>query len=143
MTDYDESYDIVDSWLATTFAADATLTGIVGSRIAAGLSGLELDTPYLTWDVEDFRSVRGVGGALLDANGIVVVKAVAQGTSYGVASSIRARVKGLLDDKNVTLASPPAHVTSHWETNFRYSEVHEGVPYRHVVARYRMHAVFL
>lgn len=144
MTDYDEAYDIIDPWLVAVLSADSTITTTVGTRLASSLSGEVLDPPYIVWEIPSTRSIRGVGGVLLDTDSLVNIKVVAQGTSYGVASALRARMKALLDEKDATVSTPiAASLSSFWETNFRYPEVTEGVPYRHVGAAYRIRAVAL
>lgn len=144
MTDYDEAYDIIDPWLVSVLGGDATITAAVGDRISSGLSGAGLATPYITWDIASTRSIRGVGGVLLDTDSLVNVKVVTQGTTYGAGSAVRARMKALLDEKDATVSSPiAASLSSFWETNFRYPEVDEGVPYRHIGAAYRIRAVAL
>lgn len=144
MTDYDEAYDIIDPWLTSVLSGDTTITTAVGSRISSGLSGAILDVPYITWDVVSTRSVRATGGVLLDTDSLVNIKAVAQGTTWSQASSLRARMMALLDERNVTLSTPiAASLSSYWESNFRYPEVDEGVPYRHVGSAYRIRAIAL
>ena len=144
MTDYDEAYDIIDPWLYSVLSADSTIVAAVGDRLASSLSGEALAPPYITWEIPSTRSIRGVGGVLLDTDSLVNIKAVTQGTSFGDGSALRARMKALLDEKDATVSTPiAASLTSFWETNFRYPEVTEGVPYRHVGAAYRIRAVAL
>lgn len=144
MTDYDEAYDIIDPWIVSILGSDSTITTAVGDRLASGLSGQTLATPYITWDVASTRSIRATGGVLLDTDSLVNIKVVTQGTSWGQASGLRARIKTLLDEKNVTITTPlAASLSCYWETNFRLPEVSEGVPYRHAVSAYRIRAIAL
>lgn len=144
MTDHIESYDIVDPWLYEVLSTDAFITTRVGTRISSGLDGSGAKPPYITWDSVSVRSIRGIGGVLLDTDGLYTIKAVTQGSSYGDAAALAARIRTLLDEKNVTRTLPiPASLSCYWDLEIRYPEVTEGVQYRHMGGTYRIRAVAL
>lgn len=147
MTDILESTDLIDPWLYSTLSTDSTITSLVNGRISNTLSQDELDTPYITFMSSAARAVRGVGGTLLDVDAQYQIKAVSQSGSFDQASSIAARIRALLDRKNVTTTSPltpvPATIACWWELEIRYPELHEGYWYLHLGAQYRIRATVL
>lgn len=144
MTDILESTDIIDPWLYSVFSGDSTLTSIVGSRLVNTLSPSKVATPYIAWTAASGRSVRGIGGVLLDTDNLYDIKAVTSEPGFTQASAIAARIRKLIDVKNVTITTPfPASLTCFWETEIRYPEVTESVQYRHLGATYRLRAIAL
>lgn len=144
MTSYIESYDIVDPWIYGTLSTDTFIVSKVGTKINSGLDGSGTTVPYITWDSISTRSIRGIGGVLLDTDGIYNIKAVTQSGSYADSAAIAARIRELLDEKNVTRTIPiPASLDCFWEMEIRYAEVAEGVPYRHFGGTYRIRAIAL
>jgi hypothetical protein len=144
VTDHVESYDIVDPWLYEVLTADTFIASKVGTKVSSGLDGSGIKAPYATWDSVSVRSIRGIGGVLLDTDGLYTIKAVTVGSSYGDAAALAARFRTLLDEKNVTRTVPiPASISCYWENEVRYPEVAEGVQYRHFGGTYRIRAVAL
>jgi Protein of unknown function (DUF3168) len=144
VTDTLESTDIIDPWLYSTLSTDAALIALVGARISNTLSSIPLTTPYITFDAASTRSIRGVGGVLLDTDSLYNVKAVSMSGSFNQASAIAARIRKLLDRANVTISTPvPATLACFWELEIRYPEVLEGVQYRHLGGSFRIRAITL
>ena len=144
MSEILESTDIIDPWLYSTFSGDSTLAAVIGTRIINTLSAQKFATPYVAWDVASTRSIRGVGGTLLDTDSLVNIKAVTNESGFGQAAAIAARIRALIDKVAVTITLPfPASLTCYWDTEIRYAEPVEGVEYRHLGGAYRIRAIAL
>lgn len=146
MTDILESTDIIDPWLYSTLHGDSVLNTAVNGRFINTLSPAKVAAPYITWDVASTRSVRGIGGILLDTDSLVNIKAVTNEAAFAQAGALAARIRALIETINtsITVVSPfPASLTCLWETEIRYPEVTEGVQYRHLGATYRIRAALL
>jgi hypothetical protein len=139
-----ESYEIIDPWVFSTLANDPAVHAVFGDRISNGLSASAWTDPYVVFTEESTRSVRGVGGTLLDTDSIYTIVGVARGTSYSVISTGMKRVRELLDERNVTVSAPvAASIACFWESGIRAPEVSEGVPYVHLGAAWRIRAMAL
>lgn len=143
MTDILESTDIIDPWLYSTLSGDSVLNTAVGGRFINTLSPGKVVTPYITWTASDTRSIRGIGGVLLDTDSLYDIKAVTNEPGFTQASVLAARIRALLEtiNRSVTITTPfSASLTCLWESEIRYPEVTEGVQYRHLGATYRVRA---
>lgn len=146
MTDILESTDIIDPWLYSVLHGDSVLNAAVGGRFINTLSSSKVATPYITWTAASTRSVRGIGGILIDTDSLYDIKAVTNEPGFTQASALAARIRALIETINssVTVATPfPASLTCFWENEIRYPEVTEGVQYRHLGATYRIRAAAL
>lgn len=147
MTEILESADLVDPWIYTTLLEDSVIQSLVADRIINTQSSDEVAAPYIVFDAASTRAVRGVGGVLLDSDSLYNIKAVSRSGSFNESGTIAARIRYLLDRKNITTAPPttpvPASIASYWDVEIRYPELHEGAWYRHLGASYRIRATVL
>lgn len=131
---------VIEPWLYSTLQDDATLTGLVGDRVSGTLSGELLATPYVTFLLQDHRDVLGVGGTIIMADCLYMVKAVSQSAGWGTVTAIAERIQDLLHRESTVISLPNGSLTTVRERIISYPEVSEGVQYRHLGGIYRIQA---
>ena len=88
---------LVDKWLYGLLSADATLTGLVSTRIYSYLTPTGAGFPSVVYAHQGSMDVIAVGGIRIMNSGMYLVKAITQDNSMtGAAKSISDRIDTLL-----------------------------------------------
>ena len=87
---------VAEQWLYSVLAADSQLAAIVGTRIYAYVAPQGATMPFVVYQNQAGRDVRGVGPLRLMANLLYVVKVVAQTNSFATLETAANRIDVVL-----------------------------------------------
>lgn len=123
----------VDTWLATVLA------DVAPGGVYADVAPPDVDEPYIVFSLSDATDVKVVGAQRVLTDVTYLVKAVQAGSSFVALDGIADGVDEALDNANgVTTSGVIIWCTR--ERPVRYSEVTDGVTYKHLGALYRIQA---
>lgn len=130
---------VLMSWVRTTLAADATLTGIVGQRIYEGVAPQGAAYPYVLIAVLPGleSDVRGLSASILGVNIEFLCRAVGQSTSYEPLRVAADRIQALLHGGSGAVSPSGQVVACTRLAPASMVEVADGVTYRYLGGRYR------
>ena len=142
---------IVDSWIASTLAANATITSLAGSRIYLEAAPTTVEVyPFIVYQMETAEDLRVVNGFRVWTDTVYIVKAIAQTSTYTDMVDIGAAIDAALTSSvggSVSIPNPGGAGTFDGmtfacirERPFRLLEIDQGVAYRHVGGAYRIYA---
>lgn len=126
-----------NEWLYTVLSGDATITGLVGSRIYDGLAPQGAALPFVVFNFQGGVDLRGVGTVRVFNSGLYQVKAICQGESYAPAAAIADRIDELIHGNRGSV-SDGSVVDCVREQPLTLIEQQNGVQYRHVGGLYRI-----
>lgn len=124
-------------WIYATLSADATLTGLVSTRIYDGLAPQGGALPYVVYNHMGGADLLGIGAIRVFANGLYQVKAVCKGNSYAPAKAIADQVDELLHGASGATTDGVVLACVR-EQPLALIEQQDGIEYRHVGGIYRL-----
>lgn len=127
---------LVDKWLASVLGADATLSGLVGSRIYSYLAPNGSVFPFIIYAYQGSIDVIAIGGIRIMNNGVYQVKSVGQSNSMVAQEAIANRIDTLLHGKTGTVAGGIVLACVR-EQPIAYVENLNGLRYNHLGGLYR------
>jgi hypothetical protein len=134
----DETFEI-DSWIYSTLSSDATIQGLVSTRIYEGFAPQGAAVPSIIFqEQEPFRDIRAIGAIRIMVNGVYLIKAVTTANAASL-KPILNRIDTLFDAKssvnpNITILSCVR------ERIFRLNESRDQIIYRHRGSFWRIQA---
>lgn len=129
---------LIESWLYSRLAGDATLAAAVGGRIYSYVAPATAATPFVVFSAQSpGYDVMGVGTARVMLNSLYQVKVVVQDASFSTATTAAHRIDALLH--GATGAPAGGRVLGCVrEGPLAYAEVSDGIEYRHLGGLYRI-----
>lgn len=127
----------VDAWLDTILRNDTILAGLVGDRIYNMLAPPEAALPLIVWSYQGGTDLMALGAHRILANVLYQVKTIAQGFSFATLRAIADRCDTLLHGTTGAVAGGLI-LSSVREQIVQFTEIEEGVPYRHLGGLYRI-----
>lgn len=128
---------MADAFLYEKLSGDATLTGLVGSRIYADVAPKVATYPFILFSLVNGTPTRGVGPAVIWFDELWQVAAVDDGRGYETCGEIIDRVRAVLDASSGTLDD--GTVVACMEVGyFRFSAVEHGVVYKTLGLEFRV-----
>lgn len=124
-------------WIHDTLSADATLTGLVSTRIFDGLAPQGSAYPFVVFNHQGGSDALGVGAARVLNSGLFQIKAMTESTSYSSAVSIADRIDEVLHGS--AGSKDGAYIASCVrEQPIMLIEQHNGIEYRSAGGLYRL-----
>lgn len=130
----------VADWVNDTLTGDATLQGLVGTRVYGDLGPANATYPFIVFTVGETHQVNGVGLSEIFTTVPLTVKAVGKGSSYGPLYPIVARLVELLAGKTNQVASMGLVITAERTGGIQFPEQLNGIEYRHLGAQFEINA---
>lgn len=130
---------VAESWLYSVLAADSQLAATVGTRIYAYIAPEVAAFPYVVYQNQAGRDVRGVGPLRIMANMLYVVKAVGQTSSFGTLEAAANRIDAVLQAASGTNVRGTV-IACVREQPFALVESLSAGQYRHLGGVYRLWA---
>ena len=130
---------VAEQWLYSVLAADSQLAAIVGTRIYAYVAPQGATMPFVVYQNQAGRDVRGVGPLRLMANMLYVVKVVAQTNTFGTLETAANRIDAVLQAASGSNVRGTV-IACVREQPFSLVESLETGQYRHLGGIYRLWA---
>lgn len=127
-----------ESWLYDCLSGDATLTGLVGSRIVDRIAERGQDYPLVVFQFQGGHDVMGVAAARLLGQEVFLVKAVGRAPSYATLKPIAKRIDELLHKAHGETDDGKVRACVR-EQPFKMVELIDGIEYRHLGGLYRLY----
>jgi hypothetical protein len=128
---------IADTWLYTVLSTDAQLVAVVGTQIYADVAPIDATYPVVVYSSQANHDVSALGAKRIFNSAVYQVKVIGQVASYGPLRVPANRIEALLHGKSGS--TPDGTVISAVRESFvRYSEVDNGLQYRHLGGLYRL-----
>lgn len=128
-----------DKWLYGKLTGDGTLIGLIGSRVYADIAKDGAAFPLVVMQQMSARPLMNVGAAVIWFDEVWLVKGIDKSKSYAALGTIMNRVRAVLHAASGTVASSGTVVGCVEEAVIRYSELLEGVQYRHLGMEFRVY----
>jgi hypothetical protein len=128
---------IADLWLESVLKGDAALMALVGGRIYSE-EAEDLTTPFLVWNVMADNSVQTINNEIVNYDSVYFIKAVDSQPLYTTGAAIMDRVRTLLHKKSGSVSGGGKVLSCVQGERVRYSEVSDGVAYRHYGHKYEI-----
>lgn len=129
---------VLMNWIRATLAADATIAGLVGTRIYEGVAPQPATFPLILVTVFDNPDLRGVGAARIVGVHEALVRAADKSTTYaGTLQTLAERIDALLHGKEGATSPSGRVVACSRLAPASMVEVADGVTYRYLGGRYR------
>jgi len=126
------------AWAIGLLAADATVTGLVSTRVYDSLAPQDTDEPYIIIQQqaysEDGTSIAGDIGA---GRMMLTVKAVTQSAGFASAEAIYKAAHAAIQGQTGNVSGAIIHSCIR-DSVIRYPEISRGVRYNHLGGVYRM-----
>lgn len=143
-----ETTEIVEPWLYGALTGDATLMALLddvggtqGKVINAATDAVNLEPPYVVFNMQSQRDITTQQGFRVQAACIYLVKTVVKGGNYDPATAIFKRVDGLLAPNGFrSVQTDDGVITCKRDIIIQYPEVQDGAQWRHLGATYRIRA---
>lgn len=126
-----------DRWIYATLSGDATLTGLVGSRIYADIAPSDSTFPAVVYNLMGMNPVQVVGMTTIARECIYQVKVIHDSGSYATCETIIERIRTLLQGA-VGSATGGAIVQCNEDGDSRFVEFVDGKVYRHMAVSFRI-----
>lgn len=124
-------------WIHDTLSADATLAGLVSTRIFDGLAPQGSAYPFVVFNHQGGSDTLGVGAVRVLNSGLFQIKVVAQSDSYASGIAIADRIDEVLH--GAAGSKDGAYIASCVrEQAIMLIEQSNGIEYRHVGGLYRL-----
>ena len=130
---------VAEQWLYTVLAADTALAAVVGTRIYAYIAPEGAAFPYVVYQNQAGRDIRGVGPLRIMANLLYVVKVVGQTNSFGALETAANRIDTVLQAASGTPTRGTV-IACVREQPFALVESLDTGQYRHLGGIYRLWA---
>lgn len=132
---------LVGNWISATLLADATLVGLVSTKVFEDLAPNGTPFPYVVFNVQDAPYVvRGVGLAEVMVDTIFTVKAVAQVSSYDVLAPHASAIRAALVTAETQAPTGGLIFTCSYERQVAYAEGRGAEQVRHLGGEYKIQA---
>lgn len=135
--------NLVAQWIYTRLTSDATIVGIVGTRVYRDFAPQGAQFPCIVFQVQSSSDLNTAGVNRIFTTHTIIVKAIGKGASYGGdLATLALRADALLHNVNsgVTVGGTSGYCWA-WRTRpFNLAEVSDGVQYRHIGGVYQAHA---
>lgn len=131
------------NWIYGTLTADATIAGIVGTRVYRDFAPQGAAMPAIIYQFQSSEDLNTAGVNRIFTAHTVIVKAVDSTGSYGGnLATLAGRIDALMHNVNarVTVGADSGYVWAWRIRPFNLAEVSDGVQYRHFGGVYRVHA---
>jgi hypothetical protein len=129
----------VDRWLYGLLTGDPTLTGLVGGRVYGYVAPDDAALPFVVYSHQGGSDVRGNGPTRFMVSLLYQVKVVGAGASFQPLKPIADRLDELLQGASGTVSDGRVLACVR-EQPVAYTEVDNGVVYRHAGGLWRIHA---
>jgi hypothetical protein len=142
MTDALETVDLVEPWIWSLLSADSSLLSIIGGldHISGTLSIGDLPVPYVHFGLVSTRDIQGNTGIIIANESLYQIKAVDATGSWDDLIPAASRIKALFHLPSQVVNVTDGSLSSIRELGIQYSEITEGVQYRHLGAQFRIRA---
>lgn len=131
---------VTDRWIYGILSVDATLVGLVGSRIYRGMAPLNATFPCVVFFyMPGGQDVRGTGTYNIMVSGYWVIKAIDRNNSPASAGTIADRIDTLLHGQSGAV-SGGAVLACVRDEPVSFTELVDGALYQHVGGMYRIYA---
>lgn len=129
-----------EQWLYATLTADATLTGLVGTRVYSEVAPPEATYPCVIFGLQYAADVATHSAERIMVNGLWLVRGVVQASSFGGnLQTIADRLDALLHRSAGGTADAATVFTSVREEPFKQATVNEGIQYRSLGGLFRLY----
>jgi hypothetical protein len=126
-----------ETWLYSKLSADATLLGLVSTRIYGYVAPPQTTYPLVIYQYQAGHDVGGVSAVRIMSQEVYVVKAVGRDTSFSTLKPIAKRIDELLHRASGSTADGQVLACVR-EQPFRMVEVEDGIEYRYLGGIYRI-----
>jgi hypothetical protein len=130
---------VAEQWLYTVLSGDTALAAVVGTRIYAYIAPEGAAMPYVVYQNQAGRDVRGVGPLRIMANLLYVVKVIGATNSFGTLEVAANRIDAVLQAASGTNVRGTV-IACVREQPFALVESLESGQYRHLGGIYRLWA---
>ncbi len=130
---------VAEQWLYTVLSTDSQLAAVVGTRIYAYIAPENATFPYVVYQNQAGRDVRGVGPLRIMANLLYVVKVVGQTNTFGALETAANRIDAVLQAASGTPTRGTV-IACVREQPFALVESLDTGQYRHLGGIYRLWA---
>lgn len=131
---------IVDAWVAARLAATVAVTNLVSTRIYNSFAPLDAEYPFIIFQQQTLRDVRGVGSDRIMVDTLYVVKGISQGTDFAQLGTLAAAIDSALNVPPGGAVTGGHVMASVREEPFALTEVEDGKQFRHMGGIYRIYA---
>jgi Protein of unknown function (DUF3168) len=140
MTYIGAEVSIIDSWVAARLAATPSVVTLVGSRIFNTYAPPDIDFPFIIFQQQTLRDVRGVGSERIMVDTLYVVKGIGQGSDFSQLGTLAAAIDTALNVPAGGAATGGLVLASVRDEPFALTEVEDGKQFRHMGGVYRIYA---
>lgn len=131
---------IVDTWVMDTLLANTALGAMVNGNIFNFFAPPQTLFPYIVFQQQSMRDVRGVGPARIMVDTLYVVRGVGQGSDFATLAAVAREIDLSLSTPVGGAVLGGAVFNSVREEPFTLVEVEDGKQFRHLGGSYRIHA---
>jgi hypothetical protein len=130
-----------DRFIYDTLTGDATLAGMVGTRIYSEVAPHNMDSPWVVYQCQtpEGRSVNGLGAVQIMLDEIYTVRVIREGNSYDPIEDAADRMIELLHGKHGAVSGGYA-LACVMTGPVKYMTLENGKPYRHLGAMFRIYS---
>jgi hypothetical protein len=129
----------IERWLYGVLSTDATLTGLVGSRIYSYVAPVNATYPLIIFQYQTGSDLMGVGPVRIWSDSVYVIKAINRMESYSTLKTIADRVDVLLHAESGSVTDGRV-VGCVRERAYSMLELVDTVQVRHLGGIYRIMA---
>lgn len=130
----------IRKWLETVLKADATLTGLVSTRIYAAPAPKDATFPMVVYQLQASEpDLTVVNGVRIWAGGVWLVRGVAKTESFATLTAIADRIDVLIHRQSGAVTGGTV-VSCVREEAFEMVETVDSLQYRHLGGMYRIRA---
>ena len=126
-----------ETWLYGVLSGDATLAGLVSTRIYGYLAPNSATYPLVVYQYQAGSDLMGVGTARIWSDSVYVIKAIAKAETFGTLKTIADRIDTLLHAESGS-ATGGSVVGCVRERAYSLVEVVDTVQLRHLGGIYRI-----
>lgn len=131
---------IIDAWVVAQLSSTVGVTNLVGSRIYNQYAPTNADYPFIIFQQQTLRDVRGVGGVRIMVDSLYVVKGISQGNDFAQLGVLATAIDTALNIPPGGSVTGGYVMASVREEPFALTEVEDGKQFRHMGGIYRIHA---
>lgn len=124
----------VEEWIYTTLTGDATLAGLVGTRVYAGMAPQGATMPYVVFAMANNHDVMGLGGTRIMTDFTYRVEVVGRTDSYSTISPIADGIDTLLHKASGAAGEDGYVLACQRVQEIAHPEVRDGIAYRRMGA---------
>jgi hypothetical protein len=140
MTYLGAEVSIIDSWVYAQLAGNVTVAQMVGTRIFNTYAPPDIAFPFIIFQQQTLRDVRGVGSDRIMVDTLYVVKGVSQGSDFSQLGTLASAIDVALNVPAGGAATGGLVLASVRDEPFALTEVDDGKQFRHMGGVYRIYA---